>query len=82
MESGYVDLVDIELCNEREFIDKIGAKAKVLGVKLILSYHNFKETPDRDFLAEKLTLAGKMGGDIAKIAVMPQDSNDVLTLLR
>ena len=81
MESGHVDLVDIELCNEREFIDRIGATAKALGVKLILSYHNFQATPNQEFLAEKLTLAEEMGGDIAKIAVMPQDYNDVLTLL-
>jgi len=81
MESGYVDLVDIELCNEREFIEKIGARAKALGVKLIFSYHNFHETPGKEFLAAKLAEAEKTGADIAKIAVMPKDYHDVLTLL-
>lgn len=81
MESGYVDLIDIELCNEREFIESIKTSAKASGVKLILSYHNFQETPAERFLADKLAEAEKMGGDIAKIAVMPKDYNDVLTLL-
>lgn len=81
MESGHVDLVDIELCNEREFIEMVVVRAKALGVKLIFSYHNFQETPAEEFLAGKLAEAEKTGADIAKIAVMPKDYNDVLTLL-
>lgn len=81
MESGLVDLVDIELCNDRAFIDRIAATAKALGVALILSYHNFQETPGQDFLTEKITSAERLGGDIAKVAVTPKDYHDVLVLL-
>ena len=81
IESGHVDIVDIEMCNEREFLESIRASAKAVGVKLMLSYHNFAETPDENILAGKLAEAEKMGGDIAKIAAMPKDYNDVLTLL-
>ena len=81
MESGYVDIVDIELCNDLQFIEKIRKRARELGVKLILSYHNFQKTPNEKYLAETLELAEKMGGDIAKMAVMPNNYNDVLTLL-
>lgn len=81
MESGHVDLVDIELCNERDFIEKTSLKAKALGVKLVLSYHNFLETPEEEFLAGKLVEAEQLGADIAKIAVMPQNYQDVLNLL-
>ena len=81
MESGLIDLVDIELCNEREFVEEIVARAKTVGVKLILSYHNFQETPGEELLAGKLAEAEKKGADVAKIAVMPKEYHDVLTLL-
>ncbi len=81
MESGLIDLVDVELCNEREFIEEVGAKAREYDVKLILSYHNFRETPSEESLAAKLKEAERLGADIAKIAVMPNDYGDVLTLL-
>jgi 3-dehydroquinate dehydratase type I len=51
-------------------------------VKLILPYHNLQETPVETFLADKLAEAEKMGGDIAKLAVMPKDYNEVLTCRR
>lgn len=81
MDSGLVDLVDIELCSGEEFVQQIVARAKTVGVKLILSYHNFQETPAEELLAGKLAEAEKKGADIAKIAVMPKDYHDVLTLL-
>lgn len=81
MASGHIDLVDIELSNERAFIEAVQIRAKVLGVKCILSYHNFQATPAEALLIGKLEEAEKEGGDIAKIAVMPNDYSDVLTLL-
>ncbi len=79
--SGKIDLVDIELCNGEEFIDVIRKIAKTHGCKLILSHHNFRETPDEAFIVGKLIEAGAAGADIAKLAVMPKDASDVLTLL-
>lgn len=81
MDSGQVDLVDIELASEWQFIQEIETKAKALGVKLILSSHNFQETPAAEALLARLVEAEKMGADIAKIAVMPKSCQDVLTLL-
>ena len=81
IESGDVDLVDIELCNEPGFIDTVKKIAAEKGVSLILSHHNFIETPDEDFIYHTLIKAGKSGADIAKIAVMPSNYSDVLTLL-
>lgn len=81
IESGDADIVDIELCNEEEFIRAIRIHAKVHGVRLILSYHNFTETPSESFIYAKLVEAQKVGADISKLAVMPQDYGDVLTLL-
>ena len=81
METGDIDLIDVELCNDREFIDILRAQAQTCGVKLILSYHNFAETPSEHFIYSKLFEAQTSGGDIAKFAAMPKNYGDVLTLL-
>ena len=81
MESGEVDIIDVELCNDVEFIAAIKKQAKQSGVSLILSYHNFKETPSEPFIYSKLAEAQKAGADISKVAVMPKHYGDVLTLL-
>lgn len=81
MKTGEVDIIDIELCNDNEFIHTVREQAKAEGVKLILSYHNFKETPGEPFICAKLEEAQAAGADISKLAVMPKNYGDVLTLL-
>ncbi len=81
MESGNVDIVDVELCNEKNFVEAIIERAKASDVKVILSYHNFQETPSESFIYAKLLEAQIAGADISKLAVMPKDYGDVLTLL-
>jgi 3-dehydroquinate dehydratase-1 len=81
MESGDVDIVDIELCNDPEFVKIVREIAKLNDVKVILSYHNFTETPSESFIYSKLVEAQTAGADISKLAVMPKDYGDVLTLL-
>ena len=46
----------------------------------IISYHNFKQTPDLDILMD-IVIQEKEIGDIAKIAVMPNTLEDTLTIL-
>jgi 3-dehydroquinate dehydratase-1 len=79
--SGNVDLVDIELCNEEKFIKVILECAKTHNVKVILSFHNFKETPSEPFIYSKLAEAQTAGADIVKLAAMPETYGDVLTLM-
>ena len=55
--------------------------ASVSGIKLIFSFHNFEYTPDKDAIINKLAEAQELGADIAKLAVMPRNNEDVLTLL-
>ena len=81
IETGFVDLIDIELINDAEFIDTIVAKAKQNEVKVILSYHDFEKTPDEEFILERFLSAQTLDADIAKVAVMPKSIKDVLTLL-
>ena len=79
--SGETEIVDVELCNEPDFIDGIKKICRECGTKLILSYHNFEATPTETEIHDKLVLAQNVGADIAKLAVMPKDYGDVLTLL-
>ena len=81
IESKSVDIVDIEMCNGEDFVETVRKNAAAHGVKLILSHHNFSETPAGDFIFDTLVKARKMGADIAKLAAMPKDYADVLTLM-
>jgi 3-dehydroquinate dehydratase-1 len=79
--SGLVALIDFEMSAPDEQIDKVRAAARDSGTRLILSYHNFDETPDLETLHGKFSGARALGGDIAKVAVMPRHPDDVLVLL-
>jgi len=79
--SGEAEIVDVELCNGPEFIEAVKTACQKGGTKLILSHHNFAATPDEKAIHDQLLLAQDMGADIAKIAVMPNDYDDVLTLM-
>ena len=75
-----VEYVDCELSNEPAHIQCLRVEAGKKGIKIIGSYHNFALTPSRDELAKKFTTAEQYGFDVAKVAVMPQDLDDVLRL--
>jgi 3-dehydroquinate dehydratase-1 len=79
--SGLVDLVDTELSNGEAMIGQVRQACLKTETKLILSYHNFDKTPEEGFITERLCAAQKLGGDVAKVAVMPKNYRDVLTLL-
>lgn len=80
IQSGHVDLVDVEMGNEPAFLETVKEAARAGGVKLILSYHNFEGTPKEEIIYNKLVTAQDLGADIAKVAVMPDGYGDVLTL--
>lgn len=79
--TGIPDLVDIELSSGIEAIRQVVSAAGKDNVQTILSFHDFQKTPSREFIKEKLFAAQQAGGNIAKVAVMPQSVEDVLTLL-
>lgn len=79
--SGKIDVVDMELSSGRENIAYIKSIAQKNNVALILSYHNFQETPPNEIIIEKIKQEIYSGADIAKIAVMAKNEEDVLNLL-
>lgn len=82
LETGYADIVDIEAANDKGFIEAVSATVRATGHKLIISYHDFKKTPAEKFIIDKLREEQALGADILKLAVMPKDFDDVLTLMR
>ena len=80
-ETGYVDLVDVEVFIGTDIVKEIIAGAHNAGVKVIGSNHDFNKTPDKDEIVERLRKMQDLGVDIPKIAVMPKDMKDVITLL-
>ena len=48
---------------------------------MILSSHDFERTPDEQEIVGRLKKMRQLGADVPKVAVMPQDALDVLTLM-
>ena len=91
-QTGYIDFIDVEIFTGDAIVTKIidGAHAagvKVIshahanGVKVIASNHDFHKTPEKSDIIYRLRKMQDMNADIPKIAVMPQNKKDVLTLL-
>lgn len=80
-ESGYVDLIDVEAFTGDEVVKDIIEKAHLAQVKVIASNHDFHQTPAKEEIIARLRKMQDLGADIPKIAVMPQNKQDVLTLL-
>ena len=80
-ESGYADLIDVEIFSGDETVSKIITEAHKSGTKVIASNHDFFKTPSQEEIVKRLCFMQDMGADIAKIAVMPQNRKDVLALL-
>lgn len=95
--SGCVDLIDVEVfrgydkmkrkrcewkavdsCNQpvRQLIKELSRDVAVIG-----SYHDFEKTPSREEILRRLFFMDKMNAAIPKIAVMPQEKEDVICLM-
>ncbi len=81
IESRLVSLVDVELFAGDELVTEIVDVAHKNGVKVVISNHDFTKTPEKEQLINRLQKMQTLGGDLPKIAVMPQKEKDVLTLL-
>jgi 3-dehydroquinate dehydratase-1 len=79
--SGLADIIDVELFNEEDDVTALVEAAHAHGVFVILSNHDFHATPPKAEIISRLRKAQALGGDLPKIAVMPQSPGDVLTLL-
>lgn len=76
-----IDIVDIELFNDDVEIKTFIDEAHKNNVAVIISNHDFHKTPSKEEIISRLLRGFELGGDIAKIAVMPNSAEDVITLL-
>jgi 3-dehydroquinate dehydratase-1 len=79
--SGYIDLVDIELMSGNALVYRLVEIAHKNNIKVIMSNHDFNKTPDNETLMERLDKMEAFDADICKIAVMPNNNDDVVRLL-
>ena len=80
IESNLVDMIDIEFFSQPEEINYTIDLAGKNQVTTILSNHDFLKTPSIEEIINRINKMTECG-DIAKIAVMPNSEEDVLTLL-
>ncbi|MEK4668940.1 type I 3-dehydroquinate dehydratase [Niallia sp. FSL R7-0271] len=79
--SGAADLIDVELFGQEEDVVELIKFAHDHQVAVILSNHDFGQTPAKEEIIARLKKAQELGGDLPKIALMPQSMQDVITLL-
>lgn len=80
VQSG-ADYVDIELQTGKADIQLLLDEVRESNCKVIISWHNFEETPSRDVLEEILDRQRNSGAHIGKIVTMAHDFTDVLRVL-
>ncbi|WP_260514475.1 type I 3-dehydroquinate dehydratase [Serratia fonticola] len=81
VDSGLVDMIDLELFTGDELVKEAVAHAHAKNVLVIMSNHDFHKTPPQEEIVKRLCKMQELGADIPKIALMPQNKSDVLTLL-
>lgn len=81
-ETGLIDVVDIEQSNPREFVEEVKAIVRANGVKLVISTHNFSDTPSEEEILNRIKAGKEMGADIAKVCYLPKNFSDVLNVAK
>ena len=81
IQSGSIDFIDAEIFRGKELFEEVVCEAHKNNIYVIASNHDFSKTPAKDEMVSRLMMMEREGADIAKIAVMPRDREDVLSLL-
>lgn len=79
--SGSADAIDVEIFSGDQVVSQNIETIHAAGKVVVGSNHDFHKTPSQADLVYRLRKMQDMGADLPKIAVMPQNKADVLTLL-
>ncbi|MGN0242485.1 MAG: type I 3-dehydroquinate dehydratase [Lachnospiraceae bacterium] len=87
--SGVCDMLDVELFaakrmgvdNADEATGELIASLHANGCAVIMSSHDFEQTPSKEELIMRMCHMQSLGADIAKVAMMPQSQSDVDVLM-
>lgn len=77
-----IDIIDIEFVTGGKVISEIVECAGEHGRMVLLSHHNFKETPRLEEMQKMLYNMHSAGGEILKLAFLPNDADDVVNMLK
>ena len=75
------DYVDIEIETAAGDMELLLSTARQAGCRVIISYHDFKRTAEREDLESLMIACYEKGGEIAKIATQVNASGDIRNLL-
>ena len=73
--------VDIEIETPGRQMELLTSAAREAGTRIIISYHNFKRTADREDLESLMIACYEKGAEIAKIATRVNAPEDIRNLL-
>lgn len=80
-DTGLIDLADVEIFFGRKNGRKLVSQLQEKGVHVVASNHHFEGTPSKKRLLEILDTMYECNADLLKIAVMPENFEDLLKLL-
>lgn len=80
LDFGKIDIIDFEL-SKMEKLKRSIEKARKFNIKIIASTHNFKFTPPKLKILEIFEKGSKFGAHIQKVAFMPINFNDVISVM-
>ena len=81
LETDCADLMDIEFFSAGSDLPALIAQAHTAGAAVVCSSHDFRKTPPRAELVDRMVQMQQAGADLPKLAVMPACRGDVLELL-
>lgn len=82
IKSGYCSYIDVEIFSSKEKVEEIIEYAHLHHIKVIGSYHDFKKTETFEEIIARFEKIQSMQVDISKIAMVPNNKEDVYTLMR
>lgn len=81
MLSTEVTAIDVEWQRDATITNQVITFAHTHQVRVIISHHEFENTPARDQMISQLEGMAQLDGDVVKLAVMPESNDDVLNLM-
>lgn len=81
LQQPFMDMLDVEMFRDQQIVNDTVKMAHAKKVLIVMSNHDFQKTPAESEIIKRLLKQDELGADILKIAVMPQNKQDVFTLM-
>ncbi|MGN5765760.1 type I 3-dehydroquinate dehydratase [Acinetobacter calcoaceticus] len=81
LQQPFMDMLDVEMFRDQQIVKDTVKMAHAKKVLIVMSNHDFQKTPPESEIIKRLLQQDELGADILKIAVMPQNKQDVFILM-